>query len=62
MVMYQIESDIEVPEMSAGKWGQKDSKLDAKISQVNWENVLEISKEKWWLNKNGEHGDSKYKQ
>lgn len=48
--------------MSADSWGKKDIEGDAQNQQVSWENVPEIVRKQWWLNKNGEHGDSKCKQ
>lgn len=49
-------------EMSADRWGKKDIKVDDQNQQVSRENVPEIVRKQWWLNKNGEHGDNKCKQ
>ena len=57
MVVYQTESEYQ-----QGRWRKKGLKLDLKNQQVSWENILEIGREKWRLNKNGQHGDNKYKR
>lgn len=48
--------------MSADRRGKKDIKVDVQNQQVSWENVPEMIRKQWWLDKNGELGDNKCKQ